>query len=76
VKMKGARIKLKTVVGVTIVFSMLILVSSFAGDNELLAQAKKYFEPLPKEIPAPTSNPTTPQKVQLGKKYSLIQEYP
>jgi len=41
VKMKGAKIKLKTVVGVTIVFPMLILVSSFAGDNELLTYAKK-----------------------------------
>jgi len=68
VKMEGVRIKLKTVAGVTIVFSMLIFVSAFAGDNELLTQAKKYFKPLPKEIPAPSYNPTTPQKVQLGKK--------
>lgn len=67
-KMKGVRIKFKTVLGVTIVFSMLIIVSVFAGDNGLLTQAKKYFKPLPKEIPAPASNLTTPQKAQLGKK--------
>ena len=46
--MKGVRIKLKTVVGVTIVISVLMFVSVFAVDNELLTQAKKYFKPLPK----------------------------
>ena len=66
--MKGVRIKLITVVGVTIVISVLMFVSVFAVDNELLTQAKKYFKPLPKEIPAPNSNPTAPRKVQLGKK--------
>jgi cytochrome c peroxidase len=66
--MQEVRIKLKTVVGVTIVISVLMFVSVFVVDNELLTQAKKYFKPLPKEIPAPSSNPTTPQKVQLGKK--------
>jgi len=45
--MKGVRIKLENVVGVTIVFCVLIFVSAFAGDNELLTQAKKYFDPLP-----------------------------
>lgn len=67
-KMKGLRMKLKTVVSITIVLSTFIFASVFAEDNELLTQAKKYFKPLPKEIPAPSSNPTTPQKVQLGKK--------
>ena len=42
-KRKGVRIKFKTVLGVTIVFSMLIIVSVFAEDNELLTQANKYF---------------------------------
>lgn len=66
--MKRLRMKFKTVVGVVIVFSVFIFASVSAGDNELLTQAKKYFKPLPKGIPAPSSNPTTPQKVQLGKK--------
>ena len=42
--------------------------SAVASDAELLDLAKKYFKPLPKEIPAPKDNPTTPEKVELGKK--------
>ncbi|NPA58281.1 MAG: cytochrome-c peroxidase [Aquificae bacterium] len=42
--------------------------SVMAGDGELLEKAKNYFKPLPKEIPAPADNPTTPEKVELGKK--------
>ncbi|NPA12646.1 MAG: cytochrome-c peroxidase [Aquificae bacterium] len=42
--------------------------SVLASDTELLNQAKKYFKPLPKEMPAPKDNPTTPEKVKLGKK--------
>ena len=45
-----------------------IAVSAFASDEELLKKAKLYFKPLPKEIPAPAYNPTTPEKVELGKK--------
>lgn len=52
----------------TIFSSALIAMSSFASDEELLKQAKIYFKPLPKEIPAPAYNPTTPEKVELGKK--------
>ncbi|MEZ0323157.1 MAG: cytochrome-c peroxidase [Hydrogenothermaceae bacterium] len=38
------------------------------NDKDLLNQAKNYFQPLPKEIPAPSDNPTTKEKVELGKK--------
>lgn len=38
------------------------------NDRDLLNQAKNYFQPLPKEIPAPADNPTTKEKVELGKK--------
>ncbi len=42
--------------------------SAIASDTNLLNKAKNYFKPLPKEIPAPKDNPTTPEKVELGKK--------
>jgi len=44
--------------------------SCFASDpdGDLLKKAKQYFKPLPKEMPAPKDNPTTKEKVQLGKK--------
>ena len=45
-----------------------VAVSAFASDADLLKQARTYFKPLPKEIPAPKDNPTTPEKVELGKK--------
>ncbi|WP_299209635.1 cytochrome-c peroxidase [Thermocrinis sp.] len=37
------------------------------SDSALLREARKYFQPLPKEIPAPPDNPTTKEKVELGK---------
>lgn len=40
---------------------------AFANDD-LRAQAVSIFGPLPKEAPAPDYNPTTPEKVELGKK--------
>ncbi len=45
-----------------------VSVSAMAYDSDLLNKAKNYFKPLPKEIPAPKDNPTTPEKVELGKK--------
>jgi len=50
------------------VLSLGLVTSAFASDEELLKQAKLYFKPLPKETPAPAYNPTTPEKIQLGKK--------
>lgn len=59
-----------------VALSALVAVGSIAGytvaqqkinDKDLLNQAKNYFQPLPKEIPAPPDNPTTKEKVQLGK---------
>jgi len=38
------------------------------NDKDLLNQARNYFQPLPKQIPAPSDNPTTKEKVELGKK--------
>jgi cytochrome c peroxidase len=38
------------------------------NDKELLNQARNYFQPLPKQIQAPSDNPTTKEKVELGKK--------
>ncbi len=58
--------KLKFIVGTVGIFSLIGNV--FASDEELLKKAKMYFKPLPKEIPAPKSNPTTKEKVELGKK--------
>ncbi len=55
-------------------FAILGGLISFTGatqkinDKELLNQAKNYFRPLPKEIPSPADNPTTKEKVELGKK--------
>jgi len=45
----------------------LVVTSSFASDSELLKQAKMYFKPLPDKPPSPAYNPTTPEKVELGK---------
>ncbi|EDP73719.1 cytochrome-c peroxidase [Hydrogenivirga sp. 128-5-R1-1] len=53
---------------ISYVLSLGLATSTFASDEELLKQAKLYFKPLPKEIPAPAYNPTTPEKIQLGKK--------
>jgi cytochrome c peroxidase len=38
------------------------------SDSDLLSQAKAIFAPLPDKIPAPADNPTTTEKVKLGKK--------
>jgi cytochrome c peroxidase len=38
------------------------------NDKDLLNQAKNYFQPLPKQIPAPSDNLTTKEKIELGKK--------
>ncbi|HIE59701.1 MAG TPA: cytochrome-c peroxidase [Persephonella sp.] len=37
------------------------------SDKDLLKQAKIYFKPLPKKPTSPAYNPTTPEKVKLGK---------
>ena len=36
-------------------------------DDVLLRRAQRFFKPLPDEMPAPPDNPTTPEKVELGK---------
>jgi len=41
---------------------------SAKSDKELLKKARQFFKPLPKEMPAPKDNPTTKEKVELGKK--------
>jgi cytochrome c peroxidase len=38
------------------------------NDKDLLNQARNYFQPLPKQIPTPSDNPTTKEKIELGKK--------
>jgi cytochrome c peroxidase len=50
------------------ILSIGLTAGAFASDEDILKQAKIYFKPLPKEIPAPADNPTTPEKVELGKK--------
>ncbi len=47
---------------------MVAVSTGFASDADLLKKAQTFFKPLPKEIPAPKDNPTTPEKVELGKK--------
>jgi len=32
------------------------------SDSALLREARKYFQPLPKQIPVPSDNPTTKKK--------------
>jgi len=41
--------------------------SAHAQNPDLIALANKFFKPLPDVIPAPPDNPTTPEKVALGK---------
>lgn len=55
---------------VSLMFGAVAVVSStvFASDTALLEKARELFKPLPAEIPAPKTNPTTPEKVELGKK--------
>jgi cytochrome c peroxidase len=38
-----------------------------AQSTDLVSLAKKFFKPLPSTMPAPADNPTTPEKVALGK---------
>ncbi|MEM4409311.1 MAG: cytochrome-c peroxidase [Candidatus Caldarchaeum sp.] len=42
--------------------------SSLAKEDELLTKARLLFKPLPSVIPSPEGNPSTPQKVELGRK--------
>jgi cytochrome c peroxidase len=42
--------------------------SGSGSDVALLKKAQQFFKPLPKEMPAPPDNPTTKEKVELGKK--------
>jgi cytochrome c peroxidase len=56
--------KKKIVMGLVSVFAA----SSFASDSDLLKQARMYFKPLPDKPTSPAYNPTTPEKVELGKK--------
>jgi cytochrome c peroxidase len=41
--------------------------SAHAQSTDLVELAKKFFKPLPATMPAPADNPTTPEKVALGK---------
>ncbi len=56
--------KKKIIMGLVTVFAA----SSFASDSQLLKEARMYFKPLPKKPTSPAYNPTTPEKVELGKK--------
>jgi cytochrome c peroxidase len=46
---------------------LLTVSSAHAQSNDLVSLANKFFKPLPKAMPAPADNPTTPEKVALGK---------
>jgi cytochrome c peroxidase len=48
---------------------LLLLLSSpaHAQNTDLVKEANKFFKPLPMTMPAPADNPTTPEKVALGK---------
>jgi len=65
---------MKKLVIAGLVSAAIVGVASFSiaeqkiNDKDLLNQAKNYFQPLPKQIPAPSDNPTTKEKVELGKK--------
>nr|WP_210534583.1 cytochrome-c peroxidase [Thermosulfurimonas marina] len=39
----------------------------WAGDQDLLSRARRYFEPLPEKPPALKGNPLNPYKIELGK---------
>jgi cytochrome c peroxidase len=51
----------------TVLTWFLAVPSAFSQDADLIKLANQNFKPLPKEMPAPADNPTTPQKVALGK---------
>jgi len=40
---------------------------AYSQDADLIKQANQFFKPLPSAMPAPADNPTTPEKVALGK---------
>ncbi|NPB04072.1 MAG: cytochrome-c peroxidase [Thermotogae bacterium] len=65
------RIALLSFGSVTAVLLMVFLLAPAKGSNKrdqkLFEKAKVVFKPLPKEIPSPKDNPTTPEKVELGK---------
>jgi len=42
-------------------------VAAQAQSTDLVKEANKFFKPLPMAMPAPADNPTTPEKVALGK---------
>ena len=47
--------------------SALALSSAAAASEELRAEAREMFSPVPSTIPAMTDNPVTPEKIDLGK---------
>jgi len=46
---------------------LLTVSPAHAQSNDLVTLANKFFKPLPKTMPAPADNPTTPEKAALGK---------
>jgi cytochrome c peroxidase len=50
-----------------IVFALLVLVSSPVMADDLMSKAQGLFKPLPDRPPVLKNNPTTPEKVELGK---------
>jgi len=46
---------------------LLAITPAHAQNTDLVALANKFFKPLPATMPAPPDNPTTPEKVALGK---------
>lgn len=46
---------------------LLTVSSANAQSTDLVTMANKLFKPLPEAMPAPADNPTTPEKVALGK---------
>ena len=46
---------------------LLMVSPASAQSTDLVKEANKFFKPLPSAMPAPADNPTTPEKVALGK---------
>lgn len=53
--------------GVALLVLFFSIPEAFSQDADLVKQANQYFKPLPSAMPAPADNPTTPEKVALGK---------
>jgi len=53
--------------GLLFLILFLIIPAAFSQDADLVKQANQYFKPLPNAMPAPADNPTTHEKVVLGK---------